>query len=519
MAKKRFHEFQVPLKGVSDYFSYEKQATATTPKAFNVRGHDPRTGRYRGAQRMGLVKYADDRTSNNAVQNINHLITGNLISDAASLDTRNITGIAVTNGTVEKFSSSGFTAVTNGTSAFDNTVPVIFSTLHFGTLYYCDGAVYKTCNGSSVSDWTASAGSLPTDSSNEARLITTWRNRIVMSGISSDPHDWFMSAVDDPTDWDYSPTTTVETQAVAGNNSNAGKCPDLINCLIAYNDDLLIFGGDHSIYQMTGDPMAGGQIDLISDITGMAWGEPYCKSPEGIIYFFGSRGGVYQMAPGSIPERLTSKNISDRLTSVDLSSTVVRLVWSDKEQGFYVFLTELDGSASTHYFYDAREGAWWPDKFDNASMNPTSVHIFDGDAADDRVVLLGCRDGYLRYFSSSALSDDGSPIESEMWLGPLRIDQDMAFIITELQMKLGENSDPVDYELWTGKGAEHAFNNGVCRTKGKWYSGPNRSKRIKSFGHAAYLRLKNFCADEAWSVEEAMIGYSKCGATRQRNRI
>ena len=518
MARRQFHEFEYPLKGVSDYFSYEKQFSKTTPKAFNVRGHDPRTGRYRGAQRSGLTKYADDRTSNNQVQNINHLILGSLTTNAQTLDTRTITGIAVTNGTVESFTSSAFSAVTNGLSAFDSTVPVIFSTLHFGTIYYCDGSVYKTCDGSTVSTWTASAGTLPTDSSNEARLITTWRNRIVLSGISSDPHNWFMSAVDAPTDFDYAPATTVQTQAVAGNNSNAGYCPDIINCMIAYNDDLLIFGGDHSVYQMTGDPMAGGQIDLISDITGMAWGESYCKSPQGIIYFFGSRGGVYQMAPGSIPERITSKSIGDRLTSVDLSATIVRMVWDDSVQGFHLFLTALDGSDSTHYFYDEREGAWWPDTFKTATMNPTSVHIYDGDGPNDRVVLLGGLDGYLRHFSSSSLSDDGSAIESEVWLGPLRLDQDIAFIVHEIQMKLGSNSGPVDYELYVGDSAENAFADGKCFVDGKWYKGASYAERCRAAGHAAYLRLKNFCVDETWSVEEVMIGLTKLGSARQRSR-
>ena len=519
MAKRNFHEFDFPLKGVSDYFSYEKQFSKTTPKAFNMRGHDPRTGRYRGAQRAGLAKYVDDRVSNNRVQNISHLITGNLISDAESLDTRNITGIVVTNGTVEKFTSSAFSAVTNGSSAFDNTVPVIFSALHFGTLYYCDGSVYKTCDGSTVSSWTASAGSLPTDSSNEARLIATWRNRIVLSGISTDPHNWFMSKVNDPTDWNYSPSTTTELDAVAGNNANASYCPDIINCLIPYSDDLLIFGGDHSIYQMTGDPLAGGQIDLVSDITGMAWGEPYCKSPEGIIYFFGSRGGVYQMAPGSIPERITAKNIGTRLESVDLSSTIVRMVWSDSEQGFYVFLTPLDGSSTTHYFYDVREGAWWPDTFGDANMNPTAVHIFDGDAPGDRVVLLGGLDGYLRHFSTSALDDDGTAIESEVWIGPLRLDQDIAFIVDEMQMKLGANSDKVDYYIWTGGSAEEAFSNGKCRVRGSWYANRNVPSRARTSGHAAYLQLKNTCANESWSVEEIMVGLSKLGAMRQRSNI
>ena len=37
---------------------------------------------------------------------------------------------------------------------------------------------------------------------------------------------------------------------------------DTITSMCPYNDDILIFFGDHTIYMMRGDPLANGQIDL-----------------------------------------------------------------------------------------------------------------------------------------------------------------------------------------------------------------------------------------------------------------
>src|SRR5581483_8833081 len=131
------------------------------------------------------------------------------------------------------------------------------------------------------------------------RLLCAWRNRMVLSGLPADPQDYFMSAAGDATDYDYNPAPSVETQAVAGNLTPAGLVPDTVTALVPYSDDVLIFGCDSHVYQMTGDPMAGGRIDLVSDGTGMAWGNAWCKAPDGTVYFMGSRGRVYQMAPGS----------------------------------------------------------------------------------------------------------------------------------------------------------------------------------------------------------------------------
>ncbi len=110
--------------------------------------------------------------------------------------------------------------------------------------------------------------------------------------------------------------------------------------MIPYSDDVLIFGCDHSIYQMSGDPMDSGAIDLISDTVGMAFGRPYCMDGQGNIYFFSNRGGVYTLAGGGgKPTPISLDLIGPEIDKINLNTTSVRMVWDEESFGFHLFLT------------------------------------------------------------------------------------------------------------------------------------------------------------------------------------
>jgi hypothetical protein len=428
---------------------------------------------------------------------------------------RRVRGVVVSGGTVKTFSEGEYESVTDGSNALSFGAQVIFSSQSGINLYFADGVSEKFYDSTlrSVRTWTPTAGSLPTDLlGNRPRLICTWRGRIVLSGLRRDPQNWFMSAVNDPLDFDYAPTSPTPTQAVAGNNSSAGQPGDLISCLLPYTDDVLLFGGDHSIWALTGDPMAGGQIDLVTSTIGMAWGRPFCMDPQGVIYFFGSRGGVYRMAPNAQPVRISQK-INDRLRDVDVGSTLVRMAWDDFCQGLYLFLTPLDSEEqTTNYFWDSRQDAWWPDAFGNADHNPRAVHVYDGDLPDDRVMLLGSYDGYLRYFEPTSASDDGETIASSVTLGPIvdtRLDE---FLLKDLQTILGTESSPVAWSVHVGSTAEEALSSAAVES-GVWYPGRNNQSPVRRAGHAVYVKLTS---DSAWSLEVIRARYATRGKVRGR---
>lgn len=512
-------EIPWPFGGYSIHSSVRGQEPGTTASAQNVLNYDPQTGRRRGAQRFGFERFPDSQINGSArVQDLNHVV---LSQDTSTTQTetniRTLRGIGIVDGTVSQYSSSGLTAVTSGSGAFDSSAPVIFSTQYHDDIYYADGSNYKYYDGptNTITAWTASAGSLPTDNSNDPRLIAAWNDRIVLSGIASDPHNWFMSAVGDPTDFDYSPATETSTQAVAGNNSQLSRCLDKINTILPVNNSLMYFGCDHSIWMMTGDPMFGGRLINVTWEVGMAWGRPWCMDRRGVIYFFGSKGGLFRMAPGGMPENISQGKIEEDLLDVNLDTHLVRLVWEDRLQHVLIFITPLTAGSATHYAYDVRSEAFWPIVFADNDYNPVAVHVLDGDSSSDRVTVIGSEDGYIRAIDYDGTDDDTSAIASHIQFGPIQGENLERFILRETQVVTATGSSDVTFSVRVGKDAQTANSASDLFTR-TISAGRNRSIRQGGTGAALYCRLSNSTSSETWAFESMHYALQPTGRTRQR---
>ena len=354
-----------------------------------------------------------------------------------------------------------------------------------------------------------SDGTVTRVSGSRCSLIAVWGGRIVLSGLETDPNNIFMSAVGDPFDWDYSPAAQTVQQAVAGNiTSGYGKNADIVTALIPYTDDVMLIGGTHSIRKFLGNPAEGGINVSVTDITGVAYGRAWCQSPEGVIYFFGSRGGVYKIDPeNGIPNRLTALTIDERLADVDLSASVVTLEWDDRSLSVRVYITPTSGGPTTNYVWDVRNEAWWPFTYANNSHNPMSVRLLSGDAAADRSLLEYGQDGYVRILDEDASTDDGDPIDSFVYLGPLS-----NMLITELQATLSEQSGDVTWSFCTASSLERALT-ASPRAVGRFSSGRNANQWPRGFIEHGYIRLS---ATGPWAIEMLTAGVERVSETMQR---
>lgn len=515
----------------------------TTRAGINVRTWEQATTRERGCSRPGMVKWIatppglplpspgpdDDPQSANplgafVIQSLEVLVaTGYTPSGSHAVQNsqsgRVVTLVAVSLGQVFwalPGDTTWSTAVNNtGESPPLNITGIVYQTSHSQKLWFVDGVNYVTYDpkANSLTTWTATAGQLPFDTGgNFARLICTWRGRIVLSGLLDDPQNWFMSAVGDPTNWDYGVGSVTSTQAEAGNNSPLGLIGDTITALIPYSDDILIFGGDHTIYMMSGDPMSGGQIDLVSDTIGMAWGMPWCKDPYGTIYFFSNRTGIYSLTPGNKPVRI-SQGIEQLLFGIDTGSNGIRMAWDDRTQGIHVFITPLVSPRATrHLFYEVRVGAWWVDTFANTGLDPLAVAVLDGNESDDRVILLGCWDGFVRALSPTATDDDGYPINSSVFIGPILTPALDDLTIKDLTAVMGDLAEDVTFSIYAGRTAEEAVNN-PPRFVGEWKAGRNYTNGIRVSGHALYLKISS---SRPWAMEQIRARLSQRGKIRRR---
>lgn len=441
-----------------------------------------------------------------------------------SLSGRVVTLVAVSQGNVY-FANAGdtsWTAATNSTVGPRNpplstTLP-IYSAPNNGILYFADGSLNYTQYDPStnvVSDWTASAGSLPLDAdSTTARLICLWRGRTVLSGLVLDSQNWFMSAISDARNWDTGPLNRTSSQAVSGSTGPQGLVGDIITALIPYTDDVMVFGCDHSIYMLQGDPLNGGNLSLVTEKIGIAFGQAWCKDPYGNLYFVSNRTGIYTLIPGQAPQRI-SQQIEQLLLAINMGSNTIRMEWDDIFQGVHVFVTPTAAAGkTTHFFYETRTGAWWTDTFDNKNHNPLATVQFDGNNPNDRVVCIGSWDGVVRYLDRNAQTDDKRPILSSVVIGPIDTEDLDEMMLKSLQALMGADSSSVSYTILLGTSPEQALNMvAVPQLQGTFTGGLNLTGFIRRAAKFIYIRID---ASNPWRIESIRAYIATKGKVRQR---
>ena len=288
--------------------------------------------------------------------------------------------------------------------------------------------------------------------------MALYRGRIVMSGLAEEPHNWFMSKSGDPLDWDYSPATTSQIQAVAGNSSNVGELGDVVTALAPYLDDVMIMGGANSLWIMRGDPAAGGSIDNITRQVGIAGPDAWTWDLVGNFYFFGTNG-LYRMLSGTTEPVLVNKNRLDKLLGeIDIAANRVLLAYDVQEQGVHIFLSPVaqPSAASTHYFFDERNDAFWPDAYP-VTHGPTAVLDFKSDDPTTSALMLGGYDGYIRQFDGDAFDDDGTNIASRVRLSPVVPGSTVGSArIDDIHMIFDQQGNPVTLKVWKGDTVEEA---------------------------------------------------------------
>ncbi len=434
----------------------------------------------------------------------------------ASESSRDYQIIAVSDGDVYTGRpSESLTLATDGENVVSTTGRVGLQSA-FAKVYACDGvnANYSvwTASTNTVATWTPSGGTLPVSGTTGARYIALYRGRIVLSGLITDPHNWFMSAAGDPLDWDYGATVTA-IMAVAGNSTNAGKCPDIVTCLAPYSDDLMFIGGDHTLWLMRGDPADRGRIDNISYQTGISGPDAYTFDPNGIFYFFGS-GTIWRMSSGSVPEPLSRNRMDTTFGAIDLTANTVHLAWDNVRRGLFIFVVPKVEGATTAYFWDQRTDGFWPISFPNA-QGPTTVLAFDGDNPDDNALLLGGWDGYIRQIDSSATDDDGTAVSSYVLYPPIVSGGPLQNIrLTRTLAVLDTSSDDVILTAYAEDTPQKAIASSTVRFA-KTLEAGRTTFLNRVAGNAIVLKLSNAVDETTWAIENLVVNIEPIGRTRK----
>ncbi|MBE3117771.1 MAG: hypothetical protein IMZ50_03310 [Candidatus Atribacteria bacterium] len=311
-----------------------------------------------------------------------------------------------------------------------------------------------------VSDWAATApGVLPRGTVTNtigAGAITLYRGRIVLYDLAEEPQNWFMSAVNNPLDWDYAPAVTTETQAVKGSSADCGLVGDILKCCMPYSDDVMIMGCDHTLWAMRGDPAAGGVIDNLSNSVGIVGPEAAAWSPNRTLYFFGG-GTIWRITEmGASPEPLSRGRMDKTFAAIDVTLYRVWLIWDVVHYGLHIFMVPRtqQAVAPLHYYWDQRTDSFWQDQYPTA-MGPSCAHVYDGDSIDDRATLIGGFDGYIRCTDIDAMSDDGTAITSYVDFGPYVAGDQQRLKMTRLALVMGAGATvSATAQVYAGTSAE-----------------------------------------------------------------
>jgi hypothetical protein len=221
---------------------------------------------------------------------------------------------------------------------------------------------------------------------------------------------------------------------------------------------------------MTGDPMAGGMFHPISNETGIAFGQAWCRDPDGAWYFFGDSGGVFRGdGQGLGIVRISLNKLERRLAEVDFSKYRIEMEWSYDEDGLKVVQVPigLGGVPVVGWFWERQTDSWTEETYGFAGQTGrqiTCMYALNGDDPNDRVLLYGCEDGRLRFHDQTAKDDDGQAIDSYALIGPISPGaSETEMLFTDFELVTAREQNGPNWFLYAGETADmntHPFAHG-----------------------------------------------------------
>lgn len=540
MPDKQVFRVEFPLGGRSDRNSFERQPPYTTIAARNVWPKAQK--RERGGSRPGFTRAYTTLLNSTVVGlgSINYISAGAIATKL----------VAVTsNGTVYAGSTIGGAMTSVGTVSLTANSVVTMTERNQKMYIATRGtpAVYDPALGT-VTSLVASPGAVPQGCVN----ICTWRDRLVLSGGTTDPYGVFMSRQGEPEDWDVSEQDT--GAAVDLGLASAGQIGEIVTALAPHADNCLLIWGPTTTWMLQGDPLVGGALMNLSQSIGCVDANAWCATPDGMIVFL-SADGLYMIQAGcssqSAPTSLSREKLPTDLLNIDNRVTsggkVVSLAYDVRWRGVHIFVADRDSSTSTarysylsggygsnlssststaannvvHWFMDWETKSLWEVQYGSGAFDPWCCHARRNYPSSESVVICGCRDGYLRYYLSTKTKDDEgysteAKIKSYVVMGPLADETDLTsnVRVDELEAALSAGSGDVTWTLFRGNSPEEAvtsITNVTESSSGHLASGRSLRFYPRVAGGSLYLMLSSTVS---WAFESCRLLLSRIGRTR-----
>jgi len=365
---------------------------------------------------------------------------------------------------------------------------------------------------------------LPVGGSNIGCLFS---GRVILNSIEN-PNQWIASRHRDPQDFQVSQADL--GTPVSSQTSKLGVVGQPICATVPFLDHYMYFGCLDEIWVMRGDPGAGAQITNSSRKVGMFGPRSHAFDEKGNLFFL-SMDGFYMFQSGSgfsgdPPENLTYTRLPNLVTALGLNRRTDRVVMEyDKDRyGINVAITQMDGLYGTSWFWDLRLNAINPESFADANQYAASMYYYDSRKAETRGMLMGGQDGYMRKFDDDQLDDEGSnAIDAYCTLGPIQALPQMRRqgTIAEMSLRLAEDTDGVDVQVYAADAAETVVNNvknAETPKAEKTFTGGGRRPvwRPRTTGAVFAVQLRNNTASERFALERITARITDAGEVKGR---
>jgi len=340
------------------------------------------------------------------------------------------------------------------------------------------------------------------------------------------PNQWYASRIGNPLDWLVS-QSDVGT-AVSSQTSEAGVVGDEITAFVPIRDDYMVVGTVNGVHVMQGDPVQVAQMTQLRSATGIFNNTAHCFDDKGNLFFLGN-DGIYVLTPNAIinaapPENLTKDHLPKLISDIGANRRTDRVSMAyDKDRfGLIVQVVQADGAWQACFWVDLRTETWgiFPEDYGTSYVGASAMY-FNSRRADQRRLIIGGQDGYLRTWDDDQKDDDdtdSTTISSHVVVGPYtpKDDPRSQMKLTELSLKLGTATDGVTVEVYKEKTAQKVLDNiaastGLSISKTFSYAGLTPSITQAIQGAAIAINIKNVTNGETFNIEQLVGNISDTG--------
>lgn len=290
-------------------------------------------------------------------------------------------------------------------------------------------------------------------------LICRYNGRIVMAGDGTSAT--YFSRQGDAQDWDYGASDLDPTRAFVLGAADFGVNARPTTALMPYHDDYLVIANAEQLWLLRGDPGVNGVLGILDANVGVCVKGAWCQGAGGTLYFI-AKQGLYELKPGGSPVNISVGALPGALQSLDTGGLYPVLQYDPANNMLLVFVAYYAA-----YWVDLTNYSWWP------MTCPTGFDIYSACNYNDSTgyasaIAIGCGDGYMRRYSantstSSAATDDGTAITSELVIGPIEIGKSRSYesVLDGVAAFLGgtstTNPQTINYKIYVGESAEAAY--------------------------------------------------------------